>query len=242
MNIAVIYAGGTGQRMNTKSKPKQFLDVHGKPVLIHTLEHFQKHPMIDAIILVCLEEWIVYCNKLVDRYRITKIRKVIAGGESRQESIFYGLKAAYEFCRDVDCIVLQNDGVRPLINEELISNLIKCVKAKGNAITISPGIERIFVKTSIDEKNVVLTPTSYQMAKAPQCFYLKDIYNCYLKYLEENEKNLKSDDIDSIYLMQYYGHKLNVVEGPPENIKITTPLDFYVFKAILDARENLQIL
>lgn len=94
MNIAVIFAGGTGQRMNTTSKPKQFLELHGKPILIYTLENFQNHTQIDGIVLVCLESWIDYCNELLQKYRITKVLKVVPGGNSGQESIFNGLKAA----------------------------------------------------------------------------------------------------------------------------------------------------
>ena len=94
MNIAVIFAGGTGQRMNTASKPKQFLELHSKPILIYTLENFQNHQQIDGIILVCLENWIDYCNELLRKYHITKVLKVVPGGNSGQESIFNGLKAA----------------------------------------------------------------------------------------------------------------------------------------------------
>lgn len=243
MNIAVIYAGGTGQRMNSKSRPKQFLYVQGKPILIHTLEHFQIHPMIDVIVLVCLKDWIDYCEKILTKYGITKVKKIIPGGETRQESIFYGLKAAYEICQEKDCIVIQNDAVRPLINTELITKCIEQVKEKGSAITVARGTERIFKNSTNGEiESIVLTPEKYRMARAPQCFYLTEIYDCYIKYKSENKKNFASDSVDSIYLMQHYGYKLNVIEGPNENIKITTPLDFYIFKAILDFRENLQIV
>lgn len=238
MNIAVIFAGGTGQRMNTASKPKQFLELHGKPIIIYTLEYFQKHSQIDGIVVVCLESWIDYCENLLKKYQIDKVLKIVPGGNSGQESIFNGLEAAYQISDNEQDIVLIHDGVRPLINEALITNCIASVKKHGNAITVSPAIETILLKTEDGDIGNILKRSECEMAKAPQCFYLNDIYNCHLKAKAAG----KDDFIDSASLMQYYGYKLNAVEGPLENIKITTPADFYIFRAIMDARENLQIL
>lgn len=238
MNIAVIFAGGTGQRMNTASKPKQFLELHGKPIIIYTLEYFQKHYQIDGIVVVCLANWIEYCKELLQKYHITKVLKIVPGGESGQESIFNGLESAHRISNDKNTIVLIHDGVRPLINEALITNCIVSVKESGSAITVSPAIETILIKNPDGNIGNILKRSDCEMAKAPQCFYLSDIYKCHLKAQEEG----KTDFIDSASLMQYYGYKLNAVEGPMENIKITTPSDFYIFRAIMDARENLQIL
>lgn len=238
MNIAVIFAGGTGQRMNTASKPKQFLELHGKPIIIYTLEYFQKHSQIDGIVVVCLESWIDYCENLLKKYQIDKVLKIVPGGNSGQESIFNGLEAAHQISVNEQDIVLIHDGVRPLINEALITNCIASVKKHGNAITVSPAIETILLKTEDGDIGNILKRSECEMAKAPQCFYLNDIYSCHLKAKAAG----KDDFIDSASLMQYYGYKLNAVEGPLENIKITTPADFYIFRAIMDARENLQIL
>lgn len=238
MNIAVIFAGGTGQRMNTASKPKQFLELHSKPIIIYTLEYFQSHSQIDGIIVVCLLSWIEYCKDLLQKYHITKVLKVVPGGNSGQESIFNGLEVAYQISDDKNAVVLIHDGVRPLINETLITNCITAVKERGSAITVSPAIETILIKNGDGNIGNILKRSDCEMAKAPQCFYLKDIYKCHLKA----QKDGKTDFIDSASLMQYYGYKLNAVEGPMENIKITTPSDFYIFRAIMDARENLQIL
>lgn len=238
MNIAVIFAGGTGQRMNTKSKPKQFLDVHGKPVLIYTLEIFQNHSEIDAIILVCLKSWISYCKNLLRKYAITKVKYIVPGGQSGQESIFNGLKCAYENYPG-DSVVLIHDGVRPLINEQVISDNIECVKANRSAITVSPAIETIVIKSENGAVGQIMERSKCEMAKAPQSFVLNDIYNAHIKAQRDDCEN---SFIDSASLMQHYGYKLKTVEGVAENIKITTPSDFYVFRAILDAKENLQIL
>lgn len=237
MNIAVIFAGGTGQRMNTASKPKQFLELHGKPILIYTLEHFETHPLIDGVILVCIESWIDYAKELLKKFHITKVAKIVPGGANGQESIFHGLQTAYELY-PADSIVLIHDGVRPLINEKIITADIAMVKKAGNAITVSPAIETIVLKSTDGNVGQILNRSCCEMAKAPQCFVLQDIYNAHLR----SQENQLDDFIDSASLMQHYGYKLATVEGPAENIKITTPSDFYIFRAIIDARENMQIL
>ena len=238
MNIAVIFAGGTGTRMNTRSKPKQFLEMHGKPVLIYTLENFQNHPLIDKIILVCLESWIDYAKGLLKKFGIEKVVTVVPGGTSGQESIYHGVRAA-EKLYGGNHVVLIHDGVRPLINAELITNCIHSVQEHGNAITVSPAIETIFLKEkSNNQVGKIFNRSQCEMAKAPQCFRLQDLYDAHEKARAEG----RNDFIDSASLMQYYGYKLFTVNGPSENIKITTPSDFYIFRAIMDAKENLQIL
>lgn len=238
MNIAIVFAGGTGTRMNTKSKPKQFLEMHGKPVLIYTLENFQNHPMIDYIILVCLEDWIEYAEGLLKKFGISKVAKIVPGGKIGQESIYHGIKVAEELYGG-DNVVLIHDGVRPLIDEETITKCITTTNKQGNAITVSPAIETIFLKEEgKDCVGKIFERSCCKMAKAPQCFMLGEIYIAHQMAIKEG----KSDFIDSASLMQYYGTKLYTVEGPAENIKITTPSDFYIFRAIMDAKESLQIL
>ena len=139
MNIAIIFAGGTGQRMNSKTRPKQFLELHGKPILVYTLEQFQYHPEIDGIILVTLPDWIDYSENLKIKYQLDKLEAIIPGGPTATESAFNGLSKAGEIYPE-DSIVLIHDGVRPLIDGDTISKDIVCVKAHGTAITVSPAI------------------------------------------------------------------------------------------------------
>ena len=234
-NLAVIFTGGTGTRMNTKSKPKQFLELHGKPILVYTLEEFNNHPEIDGIILVILESWIPYCEELVERFHLNKVKAVVAGGKSALESQRNGLKSATDFF-DKKSIVLIHDGVRPLIDKETISKNIECVKTHGTAITVTPAIETITVKTESGKVGQIIERSKVEMARAPQSFWLKDI-------LEAHERSEAEglNFIDSASMMQHYGHALFTVEGLPENIKITTPNDFYTFRALVDAKENSQI-
>lgn len=238
MNVAVIFAGGTGKRMNTKSVPKQFLELHGKPVIIYTLEKFDNHPEIDQIVLVCLESWIPYAKKLLSKFQITKVADVVPGGKTGQESIYNGIAAAHRLSSDVSDVVLIHDGVRPMIDEDTITSCLSCVREHGNAITTTPAIETIFVNGQDGQVGDIFNRSRCTMARAPQCFYLKDIYAAHQKARAEG----KTDFIDSAMLMQYYGATLYTVDGPVENIKITTPMDFYLFRAMLDAKENMQIV
>ena len=238
MNIAVIFAGGVGSRMHSKERPKQFLEMYNKPIIIHTLEHFQNHPMIDEIVVVCIESWISYLNELLYKFRIEKVKKVVPGGETGQLSIYHGLKAAKEVANEEKAVVLIHDGVRPLITEKLITNNIEAVRRYGSAITTAKVKETILVVNEQDSSiDYVPSRNNSRVAKAPQSFWLDEILSAQEKALAKGER----DWIDSCTLMQEYGFKMHLIDGPSQNIKITTPEDFYTMRAILEAKENEQI-
>lgn len=238
MNIAVIFAGGVGSRMHSKERPKQFLEMYNKPIIIHTLEHFQNHPMIDAIVVVCIESWISYLNELLYKFRIEKVKKVVPGGETGQLSIYHGLKAAKEVANEEKAVVLIHDCVRPLITEKLITNNIEAVRRYGSAITTAKVKETILVVNEQDSSiDYVPSRNNSRVAKAPQSFWLDEILSAQEKALAKGER----DWIDSCTLMQEYGFKMHLIDGPSQNIKITTPEDFYTMRAILEAKENEQI-
>ena len=239
MNIAVIFAGGTGSRMNTKSRPKQFLELNGKPIIIYTIEHFDKHPDVDAIVVVCLEKWIPFLEKMLKKFEISKVVKIVPGGMSGQDSIYKGLCATEEYVNeqgDENAIVLIHDGVRPLIKEETITDNIAKVKECGSCITVVPAIETVIVDGHNGSFEIPKR-SDCMMARAPQSFYLKDIISAHRKSQSED----RTDFIDSCSLMSYYGHKLGIVQGPMENIKITTPTDYFVLRAMVEVHENQQI-
>ena len=227
MNIAVIFAGGAGVRMNTKSRPKQFLELNGKPIIIYTLELFDNHPQIDAIVVACLKEWIPFLKKMLKKFEINKVVSIVEGGDTGQASIYNGLEAAELFACKQDSaaaespIVLIHDGVRPLITEETITDNIQEVRRSGSCITCIPATETLVVQES-DGSLEIPTRAKSKIARAPQSFYLKDI-------------------IDSCSMMSHYGYKLGLVMGPMENIKITTPTDFFLFRAMVQVHENQQI-
>ena len=238
MNTALIFAGGAGRRMHSAGKPKQFLELHGKPIIIHTLEHFERHPEIDAIAVVCIAGWIDYLKDLLIRFHIKKVRWIVPGGETSQESTRAGLGILEANCDPKNTVVLIHDGVRPLITEKLISDNIAAVKQYGNAITAAPAIETIITVDENEDVTALIDRQACRLARAPQSFYLSDIIAMHQKAMADNYDKM----IDSASLMIHYGVKLHLVEGPAENIKITTPSDFYIFKAIQEARENMQIL
>lgn len=236
MNIAIIFAGGTGHRMNAKTKPKQFLELHGKPIIIYTLEHFDQHELIDGIIIVCVEGWIDYCQSLIEKFHISKVKALIPGGETGMLSRFYGVKKAAELFPD-NTVCLLHDGVRPLIDHEIISRNIESVEKHGSAVTVAPAVETIAVRGEDNRVGEIIDRSKCQMAKAPQSFRLEELVRAHQAAVKSGMK----DCIDTAFLMQMSGHDVYTVEGSPENIKITTPSDFYTFRAIMDIRENSQI-
>ena len=237
MNIAVIFAGGSGNRMHTKSRPKQFLEYNGKPIIIYTLELFDNHPLIDGIVVVCIESWIPFLQKMLKKFEINKVVRIEKGGETGQESIYNGLVATedYSKCGD-DTVVLIHDGVRPLITEDTITDNINTTREKGNCITCIPATETFIVKKD-DGRLEIPTRANSLIARAPQSFYLKDIISAHRKAKDEG----RTDFIDSCSMMSFYGYRMNTVMGPMENIKITTPTDYFIFKAMVEVHENQQI-
>lgn len=238
MNIAVIFAGGIGQRMGTTGRPKQFLEMHGKPIIIYTLEIFEKHPDIDAIVVSCVEEWIPYLKELLYKFRMNKVKKIVPGGKTGQLSIYHGLEAAKEMAGDEKCIALVHDGVRPLINEQVITDNITNVREKGSAITSAKVTETVMlVRDDNNRVDTIVERARSRVAKAPQSFWLDDILEVHHCALKDGV----DDSIDSCTLMEMYHFPLSWIDGPYDNIKITTPEDFYTMRALLDSKENAQV-
>ena len=241
MNIAVIFAGGSGLRMHTKSRPKQFLDLNGKPIIIYTLELFDNHPGIDAIVVACIESWIPFLGKQLRKFEINKVVKIVPGGESGQASIYNGLCAAEAYIKSKnvaseDTTVLIHDGVRPLITEEAITDNINKVAEVGSCITCIPATETLVVKQH-DGSLEIPSRADSLIARAPQSFLLSDILTAHRRAIDEK----KNDFIDSCTMMSHYGYRLGTIIGPMENIKITTPTDFFVLRAMVKVHEDQQI-
>ena len=235
MNHVVIFAGGTGSRMGSEV-PKQFLKVDEKPIIIHTVEVFERSADIDDIVIVCIEDYIGYSRELINKFDLKKVIDVIPGGSTGQMSIFNGLSYVYKnISRDVvNDIVLIHDGVRPLVGEELIRKNVECAMEYGNSISVAKAIETIITVDDKGEMKSAIDRSRCRYAKAPQCFRLSDIYEAHLRAQRDGHRDL----IDSATLMSMYGHKLYTVECKNENIKITTPIDYYMFKAIYEARKD----
>ena len=231
----LIFAGGTGQRMNTRSKPKQFLELHGKPIIIYTIEHFEYHNDIDEIVIVCLDNWISELNGYLKRYDIRKVKRIIPGGDTGHDSIFNGLLQMKSDTKTND-IILIHDGVRHLITEELITANIMAVREHGTAITVEPARESIVQSFDGININNVSNRNQMYIAKAPQSFYYGFIYDLY------NEARIdKKKSIDSAHLLSLYNKPMFMVQSTKNNIKITEPADYYILRALYEASENQQI-
>jgi 2-C-methyl-D-erythritol 4-phosphate cytidylyltransferase len=235
MTHALIFAGGTGQRMNTRAKPKPVLELRGKPIIIYTLEHFDAHPEVDDIVVVCVENWIRSFKAMLRRYTVGKVSAVVPGGEGGDISIYNGLKAMEGKCSPDD-IVLIHDGVRPLINAELISENIRTALKCGSAITVESATESV-VRMGADGRVTDVPPRAEMgTAKAPQSFRYGMIWDLYSRARKDGVRS-----IDSSHLCSMYGMETYAVKSTPNNMKITAPLDFYIFRALYEATENGRI-
>ena len=236
MNVALVFAGGSGQRMRNSAKPKQFLELYGKPIIIYTLEVFEKHPEIDTVVVPCIAGWEDYLQKLLGKFGITKVSKILTGGKDTQESKMIALRYLQGICQEDD-IVLLHDAVRPLVTEKMITDNIASVREFGNGITAGPFTETAI--TSDDGKEIrstIIRNTMY-VAKAPQSFYFKDVLEAH----EKGETMPYTITIDTCSLMTELGKHLHIVPCETTNIKITTPEDFFLFKALVDLKENQDI-
>ena len=236
MNIAVIFAGGSGVRMGA-GVPKQFLEINGKPIIVHTIQLFQYHDQIDKIYVSVLKDYIAYMEELVEEYRLNKVVKVVAGGDTAQDTIYNALKAAEEE-NPGDSVVLLHDGVRPFVSYEVIANNIKGVIEKGNAITCTPCFETILVsKNGVDVGSVPYRKETFS-AQAPQSFRLQDIIAAHdaVRQTESGYENM----VDACTIIRSQGKEAHMIEGNRGNIKVTTPEDVYIFRALLQYKENEQ--
>lgn len=233
MNNVLIFAGGSGVRMKTNGIPKQFLEIFGKPIIAHTIEKFQKCKMIDEIVVVCVMEWIDYMKSIVKENKYSKVIDVIPGGKTGFDSRYEGLSFLLSKSSEINDIVLIHDGVRPEISEEIIEKSIAVAIDCGCAITISPASETIMLYDESEKDYITLPRDRCLYARAPQTFRLKDIYECYKKALQENRKDM----VDSATIYKHYGGRLTIIEGPIENIKVTTQSDYYLLRGLWEAEE-----
>lgn len=233
-NIAVIFAGGSGVRMGS-GLPKQFLEVNGKPIIIHTLEIFDEHPDIDEIYVACKEDYIPKLQKMIRVFMLDKVRKIVPGGATGQDSIRNGLLAAAEE-NDGDCVVLIHDGVRPCILPETIRDVLDCVEKNGNAVTCTAMVETPVISDAGQQVEDLPPRSRFYTAQAPQSFRLGEVLAAH--EAERAVNPTYEGVIDTCTLMKRHGHEISIVKGPRGNIKVTTPEDLYIFKAMIEYRET----
>lgn len=235
MNVVLLTAAGNGTRMH-QDIPKQFIHVDNKPVIIHTMEAFQKHPSIDSIICVTIESWIEVLWAYAKQFNVTKLKWVIPGGKTGQESIRFGLNKLAEECGE-DITVMIHDGNRPLVSTEIISDSLAIYKKYGNAVAVVPCVEVVF-ESEDGKSSMVSTPREkLYRTQTPHTYRLHDILECH----REAEKRGIDGTAASPMLMKELGKRTYFSKGSEENLKITTLEDLKIFKALLHTNQDTWI-
>ena len=232
MNSALIIAGGSGQRMQQEI-PKQFLNVNDKPVIIYTLEAFQSHPDIDKIGVVCLDGWFDILRAYARQYGIDKLDWIVPGGENGQASIRSGVFEA-ERRYAGDDIILVHDAIRPMVSQEIISDCIVQCKKHGSAIVVTPCNTVVLRRTTGESSREVVPRDQLAVTQTPQAFPIKRLADAHRRALELGITN----SIASCTLMVELGEEIFFSIGAETNIKLTTPDDLKIFKALLALRET----
>ena len=236
-NVAIIIAGGSGHRMQ-QDIPKQFINVYDKPVLIYTLEGFQKHPQIDAIELVCIDGWQDMVWAYAKQFNITKLKWIVAGGNSGQESIRNGVYNLENELKDDDIVII-HDGIRPLVDEMVLSDVIVVCQKYGNAVTSLPYNEQIFVIDDSDEGTTkqYIPRETLRRVSTPQAYKFGKLDWAYHEAFEK-KIGIKGSAYTNTMMVDL-GETLHFAAGSDKNIKLTTKDDLEMFKAYLKAdRDN----
>lgn len=235
-NIAIIIAGGSGNRMG-QDIPKQFINVHDKPIIIYTLESFERHPLVDVIEVVCIDGWHDVLKAYAKQFNISKLKWVISGGKTGQESIRNGVYNL-EGKVNKDDIVIIHDGIRPLVESSVLTDVINKCKKYGNAVTSMPYNEQIFVvnENDNDTTNKYIPRETLRRVSTPQA-YTFDLLD--EKYHEAYNKEIGI--YGSSYtntMMVELGVTLHFATGSDKNIKLTTKDDLEMFKAYLKSEKD----
>ncbi len=230
--IALIIAGGTGERMH-QDIPKQFLTVNEKPVIVYTLEAFQSHPEIDSIAVVCVKGWEPMLQAYARQFNISKLEHIACGGETGQASIRNGVFELEKYF-DSDDIVLVHDAIRPMVSAEIISDCIMKTKKFGNAITAIPCVEAMLTTEDGEKSSSAYPRDNLKRTQTPQGFRLGDICELHRQALEKGI----SGSIASCTLMIEMGKEVFFSRGSEKNIKLTTVDDIDIFKALLISKRS----
>ena len=229
--VAIVVAGGVGSRMGL-DLPKQFVEVEGKPVLFYTLEGFQNHPMVDEIVLVCIDGWQDDVRAWAAQYGISKLTQIVSGGASVQESIRNGVFSLEGHC-DSDDIVIVHDGIRPLVDASVLTDVVEKSKIFGNAVTSLPYNEQIFLVDDKDPSTTVryIPRETLRRVSTPQAYRFDLIDPAYHEAFEKEIGIYGSSYTNT--MMVELGHRLHFAKGSDKNIKLTTPGDLEWFKVYI---------
>lgn len=234
MTTAIILAGGTGHRMG-QDIPKQFINIYDKPVLLYTLEGFQNHPMVDAIEVVCLEGWHDVVRAYAHQFNITKLRWVITGGDTGQESIRNGVYNLEGVCTEDDIVII-HDGIRPLVDQSVLTDVIQVCMAKGNGVTSMPYNEQIFIKDDEESTIKYIPRETLRRVSTPQAYKFGKLIWAYREAFAKGIGIYGSSYTNTMFVE--LGERLYFAAGSDKNIKLTTKDDLELFKAYLKADKD----
>lgn len=233
MNIALIIAGGKGERMKSPT-PKQFLVIEGKPVIIHTLEKFDQHKDIDLIAVVCIKGWEDDLQNYAIQYGIKKLKHIIPGGSVGQESIKNGIMALADIYSD-DSVVLIHDAIRPNLSSTIISNCITSIKDHGLSVVVIPCNEAMMETTDGVSSTRAYPRDQLRRTQTPQGACLGQLVALHEKAAEMGITN----SIATCTLATEVGERIWFVEGSFKNVKITTPEDIDIFRSLLEVKDQV---
>ncbi|MBT1175738.1 2-C-methyl-D-erythritol 4-phosphate cytidylyltransferase [Bifidobacterium sp. LC6] len=231
-NIALIIAGGKGARMG-QDIPKQFLNVEDKPVIMYTCEAFQNHPMIDAIVVVCIDGWERILDTYAKQFGITKLRAVVTGGHNGQDSIKRGIDAIAEQFEPSD-LVLVHDGIRPMVSRDVITDCIRTTQLHGSAITCIPSVEALLKTDDHESCGEIVDRNIIMRTQTPQGFPLQTLLDMHREAAERGITN----SVASCTLAIELGREVFISHGSERNLKLTTVEDIDLFKALLHAERS----
>lgn len=231
---AIVVAAGRGQRTR-QDIPKQFINVHDKPIVIYTLENFQKHPEIDGIVVVCLDGWQDILRAYARQYNIDKLRKIVNGGATVQESLRNGVFALEDICKDDDIVII-HDGIRPLIDEAVLSDVIATCRQHGNGVTSLPYNEQIFKRKDDISTDEYIPRDTLRRVSTPQAYKFGKLHWAY-KTAFEKEIGIYGSSYTNTMMVDL-GETLYFAAGSERNIKITTVEDIELFKAFLSLKRD----
>ncbi len=233
MTTAIIIAGGSGKRMNSDI-PKQFIEIEGQPIIIYTLLAFERHPGIDQIVVVCIEDWIAKLFEYAHgKFPIKKLVAVVPGGTTGQLSCYNGLLALKGKIQPDDLVIV-HDAIRPLVPQMIISDLIRVAQENGNACSSLPMHETLIFTDNQAWGNRSLDRSLIRRVQTPQAYRFGDL-------LAVHEAALAQGITNSVYantLMVDFGRTIYFSLGFDNNVKITTSEDLTLFKALLKMDEK----
>ena len=223
----MLFAGGSGVRMESSDLPKQFLEVGGKPIIIHTMEHFAKHPKVDAIVVACKENWIDYLKELIERFKVSKVRSIVPGGPNGFDSIHNGVIATAQFSLNGEDLILICDGVRPMLSEKLITDCIEHTIKYKTAVPVTPSIDSLLYSTDGETCGKSYDRNTMFITQAPQGYTMERILWAH----EEAYKRGILNPVSSSELFIELGEKVHIFRGERFNIKVTTPEDLITLRS-----------